>query len=94
VLAILKARDLDEAFAMANASALRAHRRNFLAQSARHRARAGGVSRGQSLHQPRLHRRGRQRHPFGGFKMSGGGTKAGGREYLETFSSRASSPKT
>jgi RHH-type proline utilization regulon transcriptional repressor/proline dehydrogenase/delta 1-pyrroline-5-carboxylate dehydrogenase len=26
-----------------------------------------------------------QRHPFGGFKMSGGGTKAGGREYLQNF---------
>ncbi|HVV00994.1 MAG TPA: L-glutamate gamma-semialdehyde dehydrogenase, partial [Verrucomicrobiae bacterium] len=25
------------------------------------------------------------RQPFGGFKMSGGGTKAGGREYLENF---------
>ncbi len=25
------------------------------------------------------------RHPFGGFKMSGGGTKAGGREYLQNF---------
>ena len=26
-----------------------------------------------------------QRHPFGGFRMSGGGTKAGGPEYLENF---------
>ena len=26
-----------------------------------------------------------ERQPFGGFKMSGGGTKAGGREYLEHF---------
>jgi RHH-type transcriptional regulator, proline utilization regulon repressor / proline dehydrogenase / delta 1-pyrroline-5-carboxylate dehydrogenase len=25
------------------------------------------------------------RQPFGGFKMSGGGTKAGGREYLQNF---------
>ncbi|MBI2948812.1 MAG: L-glutamate gamma-semialdehyde dehydrogenase, partial [Verrucomicrobia bacterium] len=25
------------------------------------------------------------RHPFGGFKMSGGGTKAGGRDYLKHF---------
>jgi RHH-type proline utilization regulon transcriptional repressor/proline dehydrogenase/delta 1-pyrroline-5-carboxylate dehydrogenase len=25
------------------------------------------------------------RHPFGGFKMSGGGTKAGGRDYLQNF---------
>jgi RHH-type proline utilization regulon transcriptional repressor/proline dehydrogenase/delta 1-pyrroline-5-carboxylate dehydrogenase len=26
-----------------------------------------------------------QRHPFGGFKMSGIGTKAGGRDYLTQF---------
>ena len=26
-----------------------------------------------------------ERHPFGGFKMSGGGTKAGGKEYLHNF---------
>ena len=26
-----------------------------------------------------------ERQPFGGFKMSGGGTKAGGREYLQNF---------
>ena len=26
-----------------------------------------------------------ERHPFGGFRMSGGGTKAGGRGYLESF---------
>ena len=25
------------------------------------------------------------RHPFGGFKMSGGGTKAGGKDYLLNF---------
>ena len=25
------------------------------------------------------------RHPFGGFKMSGGGTKAGGEDYLLNF---------
>jgi RHH-type proline utilization regulon transcriptional repressor/proline dehydrogenase/delta 1-pyrroline-5-carboxylate dehydrogenase len=25
------------------------------------------------------------RHPFGGFKMSGGGTKAGGTDYLLQF---------
>jgi RHH-type proline utilization regulon transcriptional repressor/proline dehydrogenase/delta 1-pyrroline-5-carboxylate dehydrogenase len=26
-----------------------------------------------------------ERHPFGGFRMSGGGTKAGGAEYLQNF---------
>jgi delta 1-pyrroline-5-carboxylate dehydrogenase len=26
-----------------------------------------------------------ERHPFGGFKLSGGGTKAGGKGYIENF---------
>jgi RHH-type proline utilization regulon transcriptional repressor/proline dehydrogenase/delta 1-pyrroline-5-carboxylate dehydrogenase len=26
-----------------------------------------------------------ERQPFGGYRMSGGGTKAGGREYIENF---------
>ena len=26
-----------------------------------------------------------ERHPFGGFRMCGGGTKAGGKGYLENF---------
>jgi RHH-type proline utilization regulon transcriptional repressor/proline dehydrogenase/delta 1-pyrroline-5-carboxylate dehydrogenase len=26
-----------------------------------------------------------ERHPFGGFKLSGSGTKAGGKGYLENF---------
>ena len=34
-----------------------------------------------------------ERHPFGGFKMSGGGTKAGGKGYLESFLSPRSVAK-
>ncbi|QYM79444.1 proline dehydrogenase family protein [Horticoccus luteus] len=85
VLAILKAKDLDEAFEMANANdyALtggffsrspaaidRAKTEQLVGNLYINRGCTGAVV---------------QRHPFGGFKMSGGGTKAGGREYLENF---------
>ncbi|MBS0662632.1 MAG: proline dehydrogenase family protein [Verrucomicrobia bacterium] len=85
VLAILKAKDLDEAFAMVNACdyALTA---GFFSRSPRALERAQ-----QEMIVGNLYlNRGCtgaivERHPFGGFKMSGGGTKAGGREYLENF---------
>jgi RHH-type proline utilization regulon transcriptional repressor/proline dehydrogenase/delta 1-pyrroline-5-carboxylate dehydrogenase len=85
VLAILKAKDLDEAFAMVNSSdyALTA---GFFSRSPRALERAQ-----QEIFTGNLYlNRGCtgavvERHPFGGFKMSGGGTKAGGREYLENF---------
>jgi RHH-type proline utilization regulon transcriptional repressor/proline dehydrogenase/delta 1-pyrroline-5-carboxylate dehydrogenase len=85
VLAILKAKDLDEAFAMVNASdyALTA---GFFSRSPRALERAQ-----QEIFTGNLYlNRGCtgaivERHPFGGFKMSGGGTKAGGKEYLENF---------
>jgi RHH-type proline utilization regulon transcriptional repressor/proline dehydrogenase/delta 1-pyrroline-5-carboxylate dehydrogenase len=85
VLSILKARDLDEAFAMVNAAdyALtggifsrspraieRAKEEIFVGNLYINRGITGAIV---------------ERHPFGGSKMSGGGTKAGGREYLENF---------
>jgi RHH-type proline utilization regulon transcriptional repressor/proline dehydrogenase/delta 1-pyrroline-5-carboxylate dehydrogenase len=85
VLAILKAKDLDEAFAMVNASdyALtagifsrsprsleRAQKEMFVGNLYLNRGCTGAIV---------------ERHPFGGFKMSGGGTKAGGKQYLENF---------
>ncbi|MBI5693220.1 MAG: bifunctional proline dehydrogenase/L-glutamate gamma-semialdehyde dehydrogenase [Verrucomicrobia bacterium] len=85
VLAILRARDLDEAFAFANdcdyaltggffsrsPRALERAREEFLVGNLYlNRGCTGAIV---------------QRHPFGGFRMSGGGTKAGGREYLENF---------
>jgi len=85
VLAILKAKDLDEAFAMVNASdyALTA---GFFSRSPKNLERAQQEMLVGNLY---LNRGCTgavvQRHPFGGFKMSGGGTKAGGREYLENF---------
>ena len=85
VLAVMKARDLDEALAVANATdyaltgglfsrspgALARAERDFLVGNLYlNRGITGAIV---------------ERHPFGGFKMSGGGTKAGGRGYLEHF---------
>jgi RHH-type transcriptional regulator, proline utilization regulon repressor / proline dehydrogenase / delta 1-pyrroline-5-carboxylate dehydrogenase len=81
----MKARDLDEAFALANATdyaltggmfsrsprALERAEREFLVGNLYlNRGITGAIV---------------ERHPFGGFKMSGSGTKAGGRGYLENF---------
>jgi len=85
VLAVSKARDFDEALALANNSAF---------------ALTGGCYSRSPVNIERVKRelvcgnlyinRGItgaivERQPFGGFKMSGGGTKAGGREYLQQF---------
>ena len=85
VLAILKAKDLDEAFAMANDNDY-ALTGGFFSRSPRALERAqqeflvGNLYLNRGCTGAIV-----QRHPFGGFKMSGGGTKAGGREYLENF---------
>jgi RHH-type proline utilization regulon transcriptional repressor/proline dehydrogenase/delta 1-pyrroline-5-carboxylate dehydrogenase len=85
VVAVMKARDLGEAFAFANGadyaltgglfsrspSALERARQEFLVGNLYlNRGITGAIV---------------ERHPFGGFKMSGGGTKAGGTEYLQNF---------
>lgn len=85
VLAVLKVRDLDEAFAVANATEYaltggifsrsprtleRAEREFLVGNLYLNRGITGAIV---------------ERHPFGGFKLSGGGTKAGGRGYLENF---------
>lgn len=85
VLAILKAKDLDEAFAIANQNDY-ALTGGFFSRSPRAIERArqefivGNLYINRGCTGAIV-----QRHPFGGFKMSGGGTKAGGREYLENF---------
>jgi RHH-type proline utilization regulon transcriptional repressor/proline dehydrogenase/delta 1-pyrroline-5-carboxylate dehydrogenase len=85
VLAILRVKNLDEAFKVANGadyaltgglfsrspSALERARRELL---------VGNVYLNRGITGAIV-----ERHPFGGFKMSGGGTKAGGRGYLENF---------
>lgn len=85
VVAVLRARDLDDALAIANGSdyaltggmfsrspsALARARRRFLVGNLYlNRGITGAIV---------------ERHPFGGFRMSGAGTKAGGRGYLENF---------
>ncbi len=85
VLAVIKVRDLDEAFAVANRSEYaltgglfsrspraleRAERELLVGNLYLNRGITGAIV---------------ERHPFGGFKLSGGGTKAGGKGYLENF---------
>jgi RHH-type proline utilization regulon transcriptional repressor/proline dehydrogenase/delta 1-pyrroline-5-carboxylate dehydrogenase len=85
VLSVLKARDLDEAIEVANGTdyALTA---GFFSRSpanierAKAEIEAGNVYINRSCTGAVV-----GRHPFGGFKMSGGGTKAGGEDYLLQF---------
>jgi RHH-type transcriptional regulator, proline utilization regulon repressor / proline dehydrogenase / delta 1-pyrroline-5-carboxylate dehydrogenase len=85
VLSVLKVRDLDEAIAVANSTkyALTA---GFFSRSPANIERvkaeleAGNVYINRSCTGAVV-----GRHPFGGFKMSGGGTKAGGSDYLLQF---------
>jgi RHH-type proline utilization regulon transcriptional repressor/proline dehydrogenase/delta 1-pyrroline-5-carboxylate dehydrogenase len=85
VVSVLKVRDLDEAIAVANGTdyALTA---GFFSRSpanierAKAQIEAGNVYINRSCTGAVV-----GRHPFGGFKMSGGGTKAGGIDYLLQF---------
>jgi RHH-type proline utilization regulon transcriptional repressor/proline dehydrogenase/delta 1-pyrroline-5-carboxylate dehydrogenase len=85
VLSVIKVRDLDEAIAVANSTkyALTA---GFFSRSPANIERikaeleAGNVYVNRSCTGAVV-----GRHPFGGFKMSGGGTKAGGTDYLLQF---------
>ncbi|HWA85961.1 MAG TPA: proline dehydrogenase family protein [Opitutus sp.] len=85
VLAILQARDLDEALAIANATDY-ALTGGIFSRSPRALARAerelqcGNVYLNRGITGAIV-----ERHPFGGYRMSGGGTKAGGKGYLENF---------
>jgi len=85
MLSVIKARNLDEAIAVANGTdyALTA---GFFSRSPANIERAkaeivaGNVYINRSCTGAVV-----GRHPFGGFKMSGGGTKAGGTDYLLQF---------
>jgi RHH-type proline utilization regulon transcriptional repressor/proline dehydrogenase/delta 1-pyrroline-5-carboxylate dehydrogenase len=85
VIAIMKAKNLDEAFALAN-SADYALTGGFFSRSPKALERAqtelmvGNLYLNRAITGAIV-----ERHPFGGFKMSGGGTKAGGKGYLENF---------
>jgi RHH-type transcriptional regulator, proline utilization regulon repressor / proline dehydrogenase / delta 1-pyrroline-5-carboxylate dehydrogenase len=85
VLSVLKARDLDDAFEIANGTEF-ALTAGFFSRSPANIERAkaelvaGNVYINRSCTGAVV-----GRHPFGGFKMSGGGTKAGGADYLLQF---------
>jgi RHH-type proline utilization regulon transcriptional repressor/proline dehydrogenase/delta 1-pyrroline-5-carboxylate dehydrogenase len=85
VLAVIKVRDLDEAFAVANATDY-ALTGGLFSRSPRALERAERELRVGNLYLNRgITGAIVERHPFGGFGMSGSGTKAGGREYLQNF---------
>jgi len=85
VVAILRAKDLDEAFALVNGTDY-ALTGGLFSRSPRALERAqqellvGNLYLNRAITGAIV-----ERHPFGGFRMSGGGTKAGGREYLQNF---------
>src|SRR5881409_844380 len=85
VLSVLKVRDLDEALEVANGTDY-ALTGGFFSRSPANIERvkaqleAGNVYINRSCTGAIV-----GRHPFGGFKMSGGGTKAGGEDYLLQF---------
>ncbi len=85
VLVILRVRDLDEAFAVANDSdyALTGgifSRSPSALERAERELECGNIYLNRGITGAIV-----ERHPFGGFKLSGGGTKAGGPGYLENF---------
>ena len=85
VLSVLRAKTLDQAFELANGVdyALTVglfSRSPGALEKARRELLAGNVYLNRGITGAIV-----ERHPFGGFKMSGGGTKAGGRGYLENF---------
>jgi RHH-type proline utilization regulon transcriptional repressor/proline dehydrogenase/delta 1-pyrroline-5-carboxylate dehydrogenase len=85
VLTISRARDLDEALALANHSEFALtggcySRSPVNLERVRNEMICGNLYLNRPITGAVV---GRQ--PFGGFKMSGGGTKAGGREYLQNF---------
>jgi RHH-type transcriptional regulator, proline utilization regulon repressor / proline dehydrogenase / delta 1-pyrroline-5-carboxylate dehydrogenase len=85
VLSVIKVRDLDEAIEVANGTDY-ALTGGFLSRSpaniehVKAQLEAGNVYINRSCTGAIV-----GRHPFGGFKMSGGGTKAGGEDYLLNF---------
>jgi RHH-type proline utilization regulon transcriptional repressor/proline dehydrogenase/delta 1-pyrroline-5-carboxylate dehydrogenase len=85
VVAILRAKNLDEAFAMVNGTDYALTGGIFSrSPKALERVQAellvGNLYLNRAITGAIV-----ERHPFGGFRMSGGGTKAGGKEYLQNF---------
>jgi RHH-type proline utilization regulon transcriptional repressor/proline dehydrogenase/delta 1-pyrroline-5-carboxylate dehydrogenase len=85
VLSVSKAKSFDEAMSLANDSEF-ALTGGLYSRSPVHieRAKAEFICGNLYINRP-ITGAIVERQPFGGFKMSGGGTKAGGREYLQNF---------
>jgi len=85
VLAVIRARNLDEALNIANGTAF-ALTGGFFSRSPRNIERVkrefdvGNLYINRGITGALV-----GRHPFGGYRMSGGGTKAGGADYLQNF---------
>ena len=85
VLAAIRARDLDEALAIANGTRF-ALTGGFFSRSPRNIERVKKEFEVGNLYINRNTTGALVgRHPFGGARMSGGGTKAGGSDYLQNF---------
>jgi RHH-type proline utilization regulon transcriptional repressor/proline dehydrogenase/delta 1-pyrroline-5-carboxylate dehydrogenase len=85
VLAVTKAKDFDEAIALANDSEFALtggcySRSPVNIERVKNELVCGNLYINRTITGAIV-----ERQPFGGFKMSGGGTKAGGREYLQNF---------
>jgi RHH-type proline utilization regulon transcriptional repressor/proline dehydrogenase/delta 1-pyrroline-5-carboxylate dehydrogenase len=85
VLSVTRARDLDEALALANSSEFALtggcySRSPKNIERVRQELVCGNLYINRTITGAIV-----ERQPFGGFRMSGGGTKAGGREYLQNF---------
>lgn len=85
VVAILRAKNLDEAFALVNGTdyALTGglfSRSPKALERAQTELQVGNLYLNRAITGAIV-----ERHPFGGYKMSGGGTKAGGKDYLQNF---------
>jgi len=85
VLAVTKAKDFDAALALANASEFALtggcySRSPVNIERAKAELICGNLYINRGITGALV-----ERQPFGGFRMSGGGTKAGGREYLQNF---------
>jgi RHH-type transcriptional regulator, proline utilization regulon repressor / proline dehydrogenase / delta 1-pyrroline-5-carboxylate dehydrogenase len=85
VLAVTKAKDFDEALALANDSEFALTGGCYSRSPVNiQRVKAEMVCGNLYINRP-ITGAVVERQPFGGFRMSGGGTKAGGREYLQNF---------
>jgi len=85
VLSVTKARDFDEALSLANESEFALtgglySRSPVNIERAKAELICGNLYINRTITGAIV-----ERQPFGGYKMSGGGTKAGGREYIENF---------